>query len=202
MITEERRSKIKSEFENLLIQNGLKRPRVFFKKRFEERVIAVRLQYARYIEAEEERSSQYVQYSKKLNAHWETEEEIPVFEEKKFYFRSLDEFEKQLIDATKKVKDDSAFSWYMKVDKKLRKEWVTQLVSQATEDCNLIVIKGAYTPYDFNVQKFNQYVNEKRCAVISVMGISPIWIAFNPHEEFDTQYWCMYKSNSKVEFVK
>ena len=202
MISEARRKTIESEFETLLNENGVKMPRVFFKKRFEERVIAVRLQYARYVEAEEERSSQYVQYSKELNEHWETEEEIPVFEEEKFYFRSLDEFEKQLIDATKKVKDDSAFSWYMKADKKLRKAWVAELVAQATEECKLIVIKGAYTPYDFNVQKFNQYVTEKKSAVISVMGISPIWIAFNPHEEYDTQYWCMYGSNSKVEFVK
>ena len=88
-----------------------------------------------------------------------------------------------------------------RLEKKARKDWVEKLVEQAPEDCKLIVLKGAYTPYESNKKKFEESISHKEPASIMLSGVSPIWIAFNPQEAYDTEYWLMDKATTVVQCI-
>ena len=84
------------------------------------------------------------------------------------------------------------------INVKAHTKWLRQVVAEAPENCDLIVIRSNYTPSVDAVRNFNLQVSAHQPTVIEAYGYCPVWIAFRPGEKIRTQNWCMVKSNSTV----
>ncbi len=192
------------KFEEILTKNNIKQP-LWGKKKFEQRWNEVRAIYEQWCKEVEELNGLIEELENDLQKRWDTdfsEFVASLYHVPEFVFRNC----KQACDMieeereTVKVKRISLYNLQSDIQRKARKNWVDQLVSEAPENCNLVVIRGKYTPEELNVNAFERRIAEKKSAAICMM-FSPIWIAFNPQEKYNTQLWIMDKNTSTVEYI-
>lgn len=189
-------------FDTVLEDNNIYQPRTAFGKKFHEKRWAdVREAYERLRTCYNSRVAQWAEYQKNLEESWQRDFPV-VLPEPQLTFSTHAQALKAIHVANEKLRNIHLMDHFSELDKAARKEWVDSLVAQAGEDCDLLVIKGSYTPYDFNKERFDNSVKEHSPSSISIMCISPIWVAFNPHKEYDTTYWSMSRSSSTVEYIK
>lgn len=184
-------------FEELLNENGVKAPRFFGKKSFQRTLREVKSSYEDYCKDWMTRNSDWEVLRQDLKKHWG--EYIPSLQEieplPEFRFSKLRELNSQI----KNLDKSSICALYEKLDKELRAKWIQEIISAAPVGKSFIVIKGShYTHNKSNQKKFAHAVRTRNSATINLMGISPLWVAFNIHEEYDPEYWLMYKSDSDV----
>lgn len=192
------------KFEELLAENNISMPRTALgKKLFEKKWEAVKAQYVMYCAEYGAREALWERYREGLQNDWEVSfpalaelEPTPVF-----HFSNSDEAIDKIAEVFTKMEKSKLLSMKDRLEKKARKDWVEKLVEQAPEDCKLIVLKGAYTPYESNKKKFEESISHKEPASIMLSGVSPIWIAFNPQEAYDTEYWLMDKATTVVQCI-
>lgn len=119
-----------------------------------------------------------------------------------FSFTNLDEAVNVFETSVKKILDFSTlYLLYANINVKAHTKWLRQVVAEAPENCDLIVIRSNYTPSVDAVRNFNLQVSAHQPTVIEAYGYCPVWIAFRPDEKIRTQNWCMVKSNSTVEYI-
>ena len=119
-----------------------------------------------------------------------------------FSFTTLDEAVNVFEADIKKILDfSSLYLIYANLNIKAHSKWLRQVVAEAPENCDLIVIRSNYTPSVDVVRNFNLQVSAHQPTVIEAYGYCPVWIAFRPDEKVRTQNWCMVKSNSHVEYL-
>lgn len=192
------------KFEELLAENNINMPRTALgKKLFEKKWGAVKAQYVMYCAEYGARESLWERYREGLQNDWGVSfprldelEPTPVF-----HFSNSDEAIDKIAEAITEMEKSKLLSMKDRLEKEARKAWVEKLVEQAPENCELIVLKGAYTPYESNKKKFEESISRKEPASIKLSGVSPIWIAFNPREAHNTEYWLMDKATSAVQYV-
>lgn len=186
-------------FEEVLKDNHVSRS-IFNCRKWNE----VKEAYTELYTAVEERNTYWEEKRQKLHDEWG--KEFPTLEELEpinlsftNWKEAAEQIKKEREALEKKV---SIFQLRVEFEKKVRKEWVAELVRKAGDDCKLIVIKGGYKPYKENEERFNESVKKRKAASINYMSFCPIWIAFDPKKEYDTQDWTMYKADSSVEYIK
>ena len=171
---------------------------------FLKKVNAAKAAYSMVTEAMSAREKQWDEYRKTLTANWECEfpELVKVEGEPYFSFTTLDEAVNVFEANIKKILDfSSLYLLYANLNIKAHSKWLRQVVAEAPENCDLIVIRSNYTPSVDAVRNFNLQVSAHQPTVIEAYGYCPVWIAFRPDEKVRTQNWCMVKSNSTVEYI-
>lgn len=172
--------------------------------RFLKKLNAAKAAYSMVTEAMSAREKQWDEYRKTLTANWECEfpELVKVEGEPYFSFTTLDEAVNVFEANIKKILDfSSLYLLYANLNIKAHSKWLRQVVAEAPENCDLIVIRSNYTPSVDAVRNFNLQVSAHQSTVIEAYGYCPVWIAFRPNEKVRTQNWCMVKSNSTVEYI-
>ena len=172
--------------------------------RFLKKLNAAKAAYSMVTEAMSAREKQWDEYRKTLTANWECEfpELVKVEGEPYFSFTTLDEAVNVFEANIKKILDfSSLYMLYANLNIKAHSKWLRQVVAEAPENCDLIVIRSNYTPSVDAVRNFNLQVSAHQSTVIEAYGYCPVWIAFRPDEKVRTQNWCMVKSNSHVEYL-
>lgn len=172
--------------------------------RFLKKLNVAKAAYSMVTEAMSAREKQWDEYRKALTANWECEfpELVKVEGEPYFSFTTLDEAVNVFEADIKKILDfSSLYLLYANLNIKAHSKWLRQVVAEAPENCDLIVIRSNYTPSVDAVCNFNLQVSEHQPTVIEAYGYCPVWIAFRPNEKVRTQNWCMVKSNSHVEYL-
>lgn len=172
--------------------------------RFLKKLNAAKAAYSMVTEAMSAREKQWDEYRKTLTANWECEfpELVKVEGEPYFSFTTLDEAVNVFEANIKKILDfSSLYLLYANLNIKAHSKWLRQVVAEAPENCDLIVIRSNYTPSVDAVRNFNLQVSAHQPTVIEAYGYCPVWIAFRPYEKVRTQNWCMVKSNSHVEYL-
>lgn len=172
--------------------------------RFLKKLNAAKAAYSMVTEAMSAREKQWDEYRKTLTANWECEfpELVKVEGEPCFSFTTLDEAVNVFEANIKKILDfSSLYLLYANLNIKAHSKWLRQVVAEAPENCDLIVIRSNYTPSVDAVRNFNLQVSAHQSTVIEAYGYCPVWIAFRPDEKVRTQNWCMVKSNSHVEYL-
>lgn len=172
--------------------------------RFLKKLNAAKAAYSLVTEAMSAREKQWDEYRKTLTANWECEfpELVKVEGEPYFSFTTLDEAVNVFEADIKKILDfSSLYLLYANLNIKAHSKWLRQVVAEAPENCDLIVIRSNYTPSVDAVRNFNLQVSAHQSTVIEAYGYCPVWIAFRPNEKVRTQNWCMVKSNSTVEYI-
>lgn len=171
---------------------------------FLKKLNAAKAAYSMVTEAMSAREKQWDEYRKTLTANWECEfpELVKVEGEPYFSFTTLDEAVNVFEANIKKILDfSSLYLLYANLNIKAHSKWLRQVVAEAPENCDLIVIRSNYTPSVDAVRNFNLQVSAHQSTVIEAYGYCPVWIAFRPNEKVRTQNWCMVKSNSTVEYI-
>lgn len=172
--------------------------------RFLKKLNAAKAAYSMVTEAMSAREKQWDEYRKTLATNWECEfpELVKVEGEPYFSFTTLDEAVNVFEANIKKILDfSSLYLLYANLNIKAHSKWLRQVVAEAPENCDLIVIRSNYTPSVDAVRNFNLQVSAHQSTVIEAYGYCPVWIAFRPDEKVRTQNWCMVKSNSTVEYI-
>lgn len=192
------------KFEELLAENNISMPRTALgKKLFEKKWDAVKAQYVMFCAEYGAREALWERYREGLQNDWRVS--FPTLAELEptplFHFSNSDEAIDKIAEAFTKMEKTKLLFIKDRLEKKARKDWVEKLVEQAPEDCKLIVLKGAYTPYESNKRSFEESVAYGEAASIKISGVSPIWIAFNPQEAYDTEYWLMDKATTAVQYI-
>ena len=104
--------------------------------------------------------------------------------------------------AVKKILDfSSLYLLNANLNDKAHTKWLRQVVAEAPENCDLIVIRSNYTPSVDAIRNFNLQVSAHQPTVIEAYGYCPEWKAFRPGEKNRTQNWYMLKSKSTVENI-
>lgn len=171
---------------------------------FLKKVNAAKAAYSMVTEAMSTREKRWNEYRKTLATNWECEfpELSKVEAEPYFSFTTLDEAVNVFEADIKKILDfSSLYLLYANLNIKAHSKWLRQVVAEAPENCDLIVIRSNYTPSVDAVRNFNLQVSAHQPTVIEAYGYCPVWIAFRPYEKVRTQNWCMVKSNSHVEYL-
>lgn len=171
---------------------------------FLKKVNAAKAAYSMVTEAMSTREKRWNEYRKTLATNWECEfpELSKVEAEPYFSFTTLDEAVNVFEADIKKILDfSSLYLLYANLNIKAHSKWLRQVVAEAPENCDLIVIRSNYTPSVDAVRNFNLQVSAHQPTVIEAYGYCPVWIAFRPDEKVRTQNWCMVKSNSHVEYL-
>lgn len=171
---------------------------------FLKKVNAAKAAYSMVTEAMSTREKRWNEYRKTLATNWECEfpELSKVEAEPYFSFTTLDEAVNVFEADIKKILDfSSLYLIYANLNIKAHSKWLRQVVAEAPENCDLIVIRSNYTPSVDAVRNFNLQVSAHQPTVIEAYGYCPVWIAFRPYEKVRTQNWCMVKSNSTVEYI-
>lgn len=171
---------------------------------FLKKVNAAKAAYSMVTEAMSTREKRWNEYRKTLATNWECEfpELVKVEAEPYFSFTTLDEAVNVFEADIKKILDfSSLYLIYANLNIKAHSKWLRQVVAEAPENCDLIVIRSNYTPSVDVVRNFNLQVSAHQPTVIEAYGYCPVWIAFRPDEKVRTQNWCMVKSNSHVEYL-
>lgn len=171
---------------------------------FLKKVNAAKAAYSMVTEAMSTREKRWNEYRKTLATNWECEfpELSKVEAEPYFSFTTLDEAVNVFEADIKKILDfSSLYLLYANLNIKAHSKWLRQVVAEAPENCDLIVIRSNYTPSVDAVRNFNLQVSAHQPTVIEAYGYCPVWIAFRPDEKVRTQNWCMVKSNSTVEYI-
>lgn len=171
---------------------------------FLKKVNAAKAAYSMVTEAMSTREKRWNEYRKTLATNWECEfpELAKVEAEPYFSFTTLDEAVNVFEADIKKILDfSSLYLIYANLNIKAHSKWLRQVVAEAPENCDLIVIRSNYTPSVDAVRNFNLQVSAHQPTVIEAYGYCPVWIAFRPDEKVRTQNWCMVKSNSHVEYL-
>ena len=190
------------KFETLVATNGIKAP-FFGKKKFEQKWAEVRFLYEQLCQEVEELNNMIKITQAELQEAWDrdfTEEFEVVYQEPEFIFGNYEEAYKVIAEEQKKIKDISLSDMKIKLESDARKEWIEQIVSDKTEDCKLIVIRGKYVPNEDNKKKFENSVSVGKESYICIM-LSPVWVAFDPQKEQDSTFWIMKKCTSAVEYI-
>ena len=172
--------------------------------RFLKKLNAAKAAYSMVTEAMSAREKQWDEYRKTLATNWECEfpELVKVEGEPYFSFTTLDEAVNVFEADIKKILDfSSLYLLYANLNIKAHSKWLRQVVAEAPENCDLIVIRNNYTPSVDAVRNFNLQVSAHQPTVIEAYGYCPVWIAFRPDEKVRTQNWRMVKSNSHVEYL-
>lgn len=172
--------------------------------RFLKKLNAAKAAYSMVTEAMSAREKQWDEYRETLTTNWECEfpELVKVEGEPYFSFTTLDEAVNVFEANIKKILDfSSLYLLYANLNIKAHSKWLRQVVAEAPENCDLIVIRSNYTPSVDAVRNFNLQVSAHQSTVIEAYGYCPVWIAFRPDEKVRTQNWCMVKSNSHVEYL-
>ena len=192
-------------FETQLALNNISVPVLSREQnRFLKKLNAAKVAYFMVTQAMSARERQWDEYRKTLTTNWECEfpELAKVETEPYFSFTNLDEAVNVFEAAVKKILDFSnLYLLYANINVKAHTKWLRQVVAEAPENCDLIVIRSNYTPSFDAVRNFNLHVSAHQPAVIEAYGYCPVWIAFRPGEKIRTQNWCMVKSNSTVEYI-
>lgn len=192
-------------FETQLALNNISVPVLLQEQnRFLKKLNAAKAAYSMVTEAMSAREKQWDEYRKTLTANWECEfpELIKVEGEPYFSFTTLDEAVNVFEANIKKILDfSSLYLLYANLNIKAHSKWLRQVVAEAPENCDLIVIRSNYTPSVDAVRNFNLHVSAHQPTVIEAYGYCHVWIAFRPGEKIRTQNWCMVKSNSTVEYI-
>lgn len=171
---------------------------------FLKKVNAAKAAYSMVAKAMSAREKQWDEYRETLTANWECEfpELGKVEGEPYFSFTTLDEAVNVFEADVKKILDfSSLYLLYANINIKAHTKWLRQVVAEAPENCDLIVIRSNDTPSVDAVRSFNLQVSAHQPTVIEAYGYCPVWIAFRPDEKIRTQNWCMVKSNSHVEYL-
>ena len=200
----EGKEKTMKKFEELLAENNIEKPRTALRKKlFEKKWSVVRAQYVMYCAKYGAREAMWEEYRQKLENAWGVSfqtlaelESTPVF-----HFSNNEEAIVKIKEAITEMKKNTLLFLKYQLDKEARKAWVKELVEQAPQGCKLIVLKEKYTPYESNKKKFEESVARSEAASIKLSGVSPVWIAFNPQETYDTDLWIMYKNTSTVQYI-
>ena len=192
-------------FETQLALNNISVPVLLQEQnRFLKKLNAAKAAYFMVTKAMSARERQWDEYRKTLTANWECEfpELAKVETEPYFSFTNLDEAVNVFEADVKKILDfSSLYLLYANINVKAHTKWLRQVVAEAPENCDLIVIRSNYTPSVDAVRNFNLQVSAHQPTVIEAYGYCPVWIAFRPGEKIRTQNWCMVKSNSTVEYI-
>lgn len=192
-------------YETQLALNNISGPVLLQEQnRFLKKLNAAKAAYSMVTEAMSAREKQWDEYRKTLTANWECEfpELVKVEGEPYFSFTTLDEAVNVFEANIKKILDfSSLYLLYANLNIKAHSKWLRQVVAEAPENCDLIVIRSNYTPSVDAVRNFNLQVSAHQPTVIEAYGYCPVWIAFRPDEKVRTQNWCMVKSNSTVEYI-
>lgn len=191
-------------FETLLAINNISVPVLLQEQnRFLKKLNVAKAAYCMVAKAMSAREKQWDEYRKTLATNWEYEfpELAKVETEPYFSFTNLDEAVNVFETSVKKILDfSSLYLLYANLNVKAHTKWLRQVVAEAPENCDLIVIRSNYTPSVDAVRNFNLQVSVHQPTVIEAYGYCPVWIAFRPGEKIRTQNWCMVKSNSTVEY--
>ena len=191
-------------FETQLALNNISVPILSQEQnRFLKKLNAAKAAYFMVAKAMSAREKQWDEYRKTLTTNWECEfpELAKVETEPYFSFTNLDEAVNVFESSIKKILDfSSLYSHYANINVKAHTKWLRQVIAEAPENCDLIVIRNNYTPSVDAVRNFNLQVSAHQPTVIEAYGYCPVWIAFRPDEKIRTQNWCMVKSNSTVEY--
>lgn len=191
-------------FETQLALNNISVPILSQEQnRFLKKLNAAKAAYFMVAKAMSAREKQWDEYRKTLTTNWECEfpELAKVETEPYFSFTNLDEAVNVFESSIKKILDfSSLYSHYANINVKAHTKWLRQVIAEAPENCDLIVIRNNYTPSVDAVRNFNLQVSAHQPTVIEAYVYCPVWIAFRPDEKIRTQNWCMVKSNSTVEY--
>ena len=171
---------------------------------FLKKVNVAKTAYSMVNEAMNSREKKWNEYRNTLSTNWEHEfpELAKVEDEPYFSFTTLDDAVNVFEAEINKILDfSSLYPLYAKLNIQAHAKWLRQVVAEAPENCDLIVIRSTYTPSVDAVRNFNLQVSAHQPSVIEAYGYCPVWIAFRPDEKIRSQNWCMVKSNSHVEYL-
>ena len=192
-------------FETQLALNGIGVP-IFPKeqKKFLQMISAAKGAYSMVVNAMDARELAWEQYRKKLANNWGYEfSKLSVIEEEPYFsFSTLEEavtvFEKSIDN----ISDfSSLYHLYAKLNIQAHSKWIRQVIAEAPENCDLIIIRSSHFPNVDDIRNFNQQVAAHKPAVIEIYGYCPIWIAFRPNEKLRTQNWCIVKNQCTVKYL-
>ena len=137
-------------FETQLALNNISVPVLSREQnRFLKKLNAAKVAYFMVTQAMSAREKQWDEYRKTLTTNWECEfpELAKVEPEPYFFFTNLDEAVNVFEADVKKILDFSTlYLLYANINVKAHTKWLRQIVAEAPENCDLIVIRSNYTP--------------------------------------------------------
>ena len=154
----------------------------------------------RHLEKLYEREAYYWERSQKsLKNGWDIDMP-PIPQHKEICFKSPKGAEKLIskeIERLEKARDEGG-----RLENAARAKWVKELIEKAPEGCRLIVIKNTtYTPYQKNIDRFEEAVSKGEACDIKSCSLLPVWIAFYPEDPGNTDWWSITRNTSSVEYL-
>ena len=189
------------EFVKLLEQNNISVPKnrilkAFFEKKWRD----VFYEYIDYME--EVKQSTLKDYPQSMRKSWgDCFPDLPDLFPTTFVFSNEDEAYVAINEARDRQKYFLSPEMRTALEEQARKTWIEQVVAKAGNNCALIVIRDNYTPaYAENAQAFEDCVKNKESCTLYYM-LCPVWVAFNPNEQYNTKHWRMVKETSTVDYI-